>query len=151
LALFVSLVLPLYLYFGLQPNIPADAASYPRLVIPGIQLDTPVEELELEDRQLNVPDMIAGSYSSEPNKTLIVGHSSTVFEDLDQLEIGQELTYNDRNYEITYLEVLEKEKISMRKVLAGATEDTLILMTCAGESLPNQDATHRLIITARAK
>ena len=116
LALFVSLVLPLYLYFGLQPNIPADAASYPRLVIPGIQLDTPVEELELEDRQLNVPDMIAGSYSSEPNKTLIVGHSSTVFEDLDQLEIGQELTYNDRNYEITYLEVLAKEKISMRKV-----------------------------------
>lgn len=151
LALFVSLVLPLYLYFGLQPNIPADAASYPRLVIPGIQLDTPVEELELEDRQLNVPDMIAGSYSSEPNKTLIVGHSSTVFEDLDQLEIGQELTYNDRNYEITYLEVLAKEKISMRKVLAGATEDTLILMTCAGESLPNQDATHRLIITAQAK
>ena len=151
MALFVSLVLPLYLYFGLQPNIPADAASYPRLVIPGIQLDTPVEELELEDRQLNVPDMIAGSYSSEPNKTLIVGHSSTVFEDLDQLEIGQELTYNDRNYEITYLEVLAKEKISMRKVLAGATEDTLILMTCAGESLPNQDATHRLIITARAK
>lgn len=151
LALFISVVLPVYLYFGFQPNIPADAASYPRLVIPEIQLDTPVEGLELEDRQLNVPDMIAGSYSSEPNKTLIVGHSSTVFENLDRLEIGQELTYDEKNYEIIYLEVLAKEKISMRKVLAGADEDTIILMTCAGKSLPNQDATHRLIITARAK
>ncbi len=36
----------------------------------------------------------------------------------------------------------------MTEILSGASVDTIILMTCAGDSLPNQDATHRLIITA---
>lgn len=151
LVLFLTVALPVYLYLGFQPNIPADAASYPQLMISSIGLETPVEQIELNGRQLNVPDMIAGSYSSEPNKTLIVGHSSTVFADLDQIKIGQELVYDSRSYEVTYREVLAKENISMKKVLSEAPTDTIILMTCAGESLPNQDATHRLIITARAK
>jgi len=151
LVLFLTVALPVYLYLGFQPNIPADAASYPQLTITAIGLETPVEELELNGRQLDVPDMIAGSYSSEPNKTLIVGHSSTVFADLDNVEIGQEMTYDGRLYEVTYREILAKNNISMTKVLSEAPVDTIILMTCAGESLPGQDATHRLIITAQAK
>lgn len=147
--LFFCIALPVYLYVGLQPRVPADAASYPRLSIASIDLDTPVERLELDGKQLHVPDMIAGSYSSERNKTLLIGHSSTVFEKLDHLEIGQEVNYNDRVYQITTVETLRKEEISMARVLSEANVDTIILMTCAGESLPNQDATHRLIITAQ--
>lgn len=149
--LFFMVALPVYLFLGMQPNIPADAASFPRLTIAGIDLDTPVEALELEGRQLKVPDMIAGSYSSAANKTLIVGHSSTVFEELDEVELGQEIEYDGRNYEVIFLETLEKSNISMTKVLAEAEQDTIVLMTCAGEPLPDQDATHRLIITARIK
>ena len=149
--LFFAVAMPVYLYLGFQPRIPADAASYPRLSIAEIGLDTPVERLSLDGQQLNVPDMIAGSYSSEPNKTLIVGHSSTVFEKLNLLEVGQEITFDGQNYRIVYLETLAKENISMKKVLAEASKNTIILMTCAGEPLPNQDATHRLIITAQAE
>ena len=36
----------------------------------------------------------------------------------------------------------------MTEVLSSANIDTLILMTCAGDPLPNQDATHRLLVTA---
>ena len=45
----------------------------------------------------------------------------------------------------------EKSMISMREILAAEDEDTLILMTCAGEPLDNNDATHRLIVTARVE
>ncbi len=120
--------------------MPADAASYPSLSISSIGLSVPVEPLELKDRQLNVPDMIVGSYGPNINKTLLVGHSSTVFEELDQLRVDQEINYNDSVYRVT--------EISMTEILSGASVDTIILMTCAGDSLPNQDATHRLIITA---
>lgn len=147
-SLFFMIALPVYLYIGFQPNIPADAASYPRLLATDINLDTPVEKLSLDGRQLNVPDMIAGYYSSEQNKTLLVGHSSTVFEKLDQLKIGQDIEYDSKRYKISRIEILEKSEINMSQVLAGAPVDTIVLMTCAGESLPNQDATHRLIITA---
>ncbi len=128
--------------------MPADAASYPSLSISSIGLSVPVEPLELKDRQLNVPDMIVGSYGPNINKTLLVGHSSTVFEELDQLRVDQEINYNDSVYRVTEIKVLRKEEISMTEILSGASVDTIILMTCAGDSLPNQDATHRLIITA---
>jgi sortase (surface protein transpeptidase) len=36
----------------------------------------------------------------------------------------------------------------MNELLSDAPEKTVIIMTCAGDPLPNQDATHRLIITA---
>ena len=36
----------------------------------------------------------------------------------------------------------------MSQLLAPSDRPTLILMTCAGDPLPNQDATHRLIVTA---
>ena len=92
--------------------------------------------------------MIVGSYGPNINKTLLVGHSSTVFEELDQLRVDQEINYNDSVYRVTEIKVLRKEEISMTEILSGASVDTIILMTCAGDSLPNQDATHRLIITA---
>ncbi len=81
--------------------MPADAASYPSLSISSIGLSVPVEPLELKDRQLNVPDMIVGSYGPNINKTLLVGHSSTVFEELDQLRVDQEINYNDSVYRVT--------------------------------------------------
>ena len=42
-----------------------------------------------------------------------------------------------------------KAKIDMRDVLQAESNDTIVLMTCAGQDLGNKDATHRLIITAK--
>lgn len=148
-AAFFMIMLPIYVFIGLQPAPLVDASSYPTLEIPAIRLKTPVASLELIDRQFEVPATIAGIYQPFPNKLFIIGHSSTVFQSLDQLQLGQTLTFADETYLVTDRVTLAKSDISMNEILSNATEKTIIIMTCAGDPLPNQDATHRLIITAK--
>lgn len=145
---FFLIMLPVYLYLGFQPALPAEALNYPTLSIPEINLDTPVAPLELSDRQLIAPDNIAGIYSQNENKQLIIGHSSTVFKRLHKLQPGDEFTYNDTVYRVISAETFAKADIDMRGILAPADQDTIIIMTCAGTPLPDHDATHRLIVTA---
>lgn len=147
-AAFFMIMLPIYLFIGLQPAPLADAASYPVLEAPSIDLKTPVARVELVDRQLAVPATIAGIYQPFDNKLFIIGHSSTVFKHLDHLHIDQSFTYDGEQYLITDHTILEKSAINMNELLSDAPEKTVIIMTCAGDPLPNQDATHRLIITA---
>ncbi len=146
---FLSLMLPIYLFIGLQPSIPAEAASYPTLEINSISLKTPVAPLVITNQQLYAPDTLAGAYSQSENKTFIIGHSSTVFKKLDQVHVDDTLTYSNKIYRIVELKTLQKADISMTEILQAESEDTIILMTCAGEPLPERDATHRLIITAK--
>ena len=145
---FFMIFLPLYLFFGFQPVNEVDATNYPELRIPSIELQTPVKPVTAHDHQLEVPDAIAGSYSPRVNKTLLVGHSSTVFKNLHRAKINDLINYNDYDYRITKIEIYPKSDINMSKILADTEINTIIIMTCAGESLPNQDATHRLLITA---
>lgn len=145
---FFLIMLPVYLYLGLQPVLPTEALSYPTLSIPEIKLDTPVAPLELNDRQLIPPDNYAGIYSQNDNKQLIIGHSSTVFRRLDQVQLGDEFIYDGTVYQITSIKTLAKADIDMREILAPADQNTIIIMTCAGTPLPDHDATHRLIVTA---
>lgn len=146
---FFMIMIPIYLFIGLQPTPLVDAASYPALEIPAINLKTPVASVELIDRQLAVPATIAGVYQPFENKLFIIGHSSTVFQNLDQLEVGQAFSYNGQHFLVTDRIILEKSAISMNALLSDAPDKTIIIMTCAGEPLPNQDATHRLIVTAK--
>lgn len=145
---FFLIMLPIYFYIGFQPAQSIEALSYPELNIPSIALATPVEPLQLIDRQLIAPDNIAGSYSPNPNKTLIIGHSSTVFKKLNQTQIGETFIYDGKSYYINLSEIVDKSIINMQAILSAADSGTIIIMTCAGEPLPNQDATHRLILTA---
>lgn len=131
--------------------LPAEAANYDisaELSIPSINLDTDVTTLQLKDHQLDTPDYIVGSFSRANHKTLLLGHSSTVFKSLANVNVGDLITYDNTDYLVTNIELLEKADINMNSLLSAAEKDTLVLMTCAGESLPNKDATHRLIITA---
>lgn len=125
-------------------NFNADAS----IIIPSIGLRANVFNMTLEDGELNVPDYDAGSYSRADNKTFITGHRSTVFSDLDETNVGDEIIYEGRLYQIISSVVMRKPDVSMNNILRATTRDTLVLMTCAGESLENKDATHRLIITA---
>lgn len=148
LAAFLAIMLPIYIFIGLQPSIPADAASYPQLEISSIHLKSPVATLQLTaEHELIAPAAIAGVYTQAENKLFIIGHSSTVFKKLHQVQIGDAITYNGDEYTIKQLETLAKSDISMSEILQAELAPTLILMTCAGTPLPNQDATHRLIIT----
>ena len=137
-----------FLYFGLQPA-PVDASATSHLSIPSIQLDTPVETVSKQGRKITVPEVIAGAYSENPNKTLLLGHSNTVFQHLKDLQIGQQITFDNHNYTIKSIDVKQKGDIRMSEILSESDTPTLILMTCAGEHLSGHDYTHRVIITAQ--
>ena len=138
----------IFLYNGLAT---AEAATFEvtnELRIPAIGLVTDVAKVELENHQLPTPEYIAGSFSRSKNKTLLFGHSSTVFKDLSGVKVGDDIIYNNTKYYVTNVETLEKELINMNHLLSKEERDTIVLMTCAGQPLENRDATHRLIITA---
>lgn len=149
--LFVGLYVVLfvvYIIVGLQP---AGAVNYEvsaNLNIPSIGLDTDVTSLTLEDNRLNTPDTIVGSYSQAKNKTLLIGHSTTIFENLRSIIIGEKIIYNDKSYEVAEYYVEAKNDISMTELLQTESRDTIVLMTCAGTLLDGGDATHRLIVVA---
>ena len=144
------LAFAIYIIYGLQP---VQARVYDvsgALNIPSIGLSTDVTSLRLVNHQLDTPDDIAGSYSRADNKTLLIGHSSTVFSELHNVDVGDQIYYNDTKYAVKTTETLEKSEISMGYLLQEADVDTIVIMTCAGENLPQNDATHRLIVVAEA-
>ena len=142
------LAFAVYLIIGLQPAEAVNSVASAELLIPQIGLTTDVVELELKENGLETPAKIAGSYTQAENKTLLIGHSTTVFENLYQVNLGDTINYDNQVYKIIAIDKVPKVDIEMDKILAGADRDTIILMTCAGELLDGGDATHRLIITA---
>ncbi len=146
----LAIILPIYAYAYSQVEAKtlADSADQTLLEMPEINLSTPVEAIDMIDRQLIAPDTIAGVYTPSEHKTFIIGHSSTVFENLEHISLASNFHYNGENYVVISIDTREKSDIDMAAILAPTEDDTIILMTCAGEPLPNQDATHRLIVTA---
>ena len=139
-----------YLIIGFVPAGATDYIVSARISIPTINLLSDVTTLEKDGRTLHAPDTIVGSYSEAENKTLLIGHSSTVFKNLDEAEVGDAIWYNGHGYQIVEADTLLKSEINMDKLLKPEETDTLVIMTCAGEELNNYDATHRLILTAKA-
>lgn len=138
-----------FLIYGLKPAEAAQSLEISnQLKIPSIELVSDVTDLELENQKLSTPDKIVGSFSYHDNKTLLIGHSTTVFQDLNNVEIGDEIIYGDSSYRVSGIQTEQKENIKMQDILKAEREDTIVIMTCAGELLENGDATHRLIVTA---
>ncbi len=138
----------IYLIVGLQP---AEARQYTisgNLEIPSIELVSDVTTLELNEHKLDTPDTIVGSYSRNTNKTLLIGHSTTVFANLDDVVAGDTIYYNNNKYTVRKVELFQKTDINMSRLLKSEEQETIVIMTCAGQILDNHDATHRLIVTA---
>lgn len=142
-------LLAVYLVIGLTPAEAADYNIRGNLEIPSIGLRSDVTESELKDYRLSVPATIVGSFSQHTSKTLLVGHSSTVFERLGDVQVGDPIVFNADKYVVEKMVVLEKSQISMNMLLSDTDTKTVVLMTCAGEDLGGGDATHRLIIYAK--
>ena len=143
-----SLFLVIYLVVGLQPAQAVDYKIDAGVEIPSISLESDVTALELDQSRLNTPDAIVGSFSNAKNKTLLIGHSTTVFANLNRVKVGDEVIYNGKTYHVKSRVYRAKEDILMDELLVQEDTDTLVLMTCAGELLGEGDATHRLIIYA---
>lgn len=145
------LAFSIYLVVGLQP---AEATQYEvsaELNIPSINLTSDVTTLHLQNHLLQTPDTIVGSFTRHPGKTLLIGHASTVFQNLNQIHLDDEIIYDDTTYRVTDLATVEKSAVNMSEFLTPTDHDTIIIMTCAGTIFENGDATHRLIVTAIAK
>lgn len=137
-----------YFIYGLGP---AGAKNYDvsaNLSIPSIGLNSDVTTLKLNNYELETPDTIVGSFSNHSNKTLLIGHSTTVFQDLHEIELGDQILYADKTYVVKNIETLAKNEISMDEILKKEEKDTIVIMTCAGTLLDGGDASHRLIVTA---
>ncbi len=136
-----------YLIYGFMP---ATASSYEisaEIIIPSANIVSSVTNIELENHTLPTPDSIVGAYSKNKNKTLLIAHSSTAFKNLDSAKVGDTFYYNDEFYKIISREIIPKSEVVMSEILAPATKETIVLMTCAGE-INGADASHRLILTS---
>ncbi len=141
----------LFLVIGLRPTFVALATDYDltgKVLIPSIGLTSDVARLSLTNGKLDTPDTIVGSYQKNPHKIFLFGHSSTVFNDLHLVQLGEQILYNGATYQISNIVIVEKSEIKMNKLLQETPRDTLVIMTCAGELLEGGDATHRLLVTA---
>ena len=141
----------IFLYIGLNP---AEATSYDiftKLEIPSIDLSSDVAKITLNDHQLTTPDYVVGSFNRVANKILLIGHSSTVFKNLYKLDINDSVIYDNTEYYVSSIKVISKNNVNMNKLLSDTDKKTIVMMTCFGQDLKNQDATHRLIITAEAE
>ena len=105
-------------------------------------------KVEISDGNLPTPDYIVGSFATEASKEFLFGHSSTVFTDLKDIKIGDDIIYGDKTYTVISYNTYAKSEVDMSRVLSRAERNSLTLMTCAGEDYGNGDSSHRLIINA---
>lgn len=155
LAVFYAVAIPMFFYLGFQTERPSVSAyakevfeATGMLEIPSISLSVPMSDVELDGRTLSAPNYIVGRYKSFENKVLVIGHSSTVFQRLNEVRVGDKISYDGQEFEIVSREIKAKADISMREILSNEKEPTLVLMTCSGEHISGQDYSHRLIIYA---
>ncbi len=140
-----------YIIYGLKPAEASEAYVVDNtLNIPSIGLNADVTNLQIEDGELKTPDTIVGSYSKNINKTLLIGHSTGIFQDLVDVKVGDVIYYSGQKYEIDKYIYIEKNAIDMNELLSASKKDTLVIMTCAGTLLDGGDATHRIILFASA-
>lgn len=146
--LFYVVAFATYLILGFQPTAASHYEISGTLSIPSIGLVSDVTSLELKDHKLATPDTIVGSYTKYDSKIFLIGHSTTVFKNLNQIKVGGTIDYNGKTYQVVDTKTLAKSEIDMNVLLAPEAHNTMVIMTCAGEILANQDATHRFIVTA---
>ena len=149
--IFVVLYFVLFILYSVLAFRVAGASEYMvsnHLVVPSINLVSDVTTLSLENNKLNTPDSIVGSYSSVDSKTLLIGHSSTVFSDLYKVKVNDSIIYDNQKYTVLSITTNELESINMAKILESTPRDTIIIMTCAGEEFDDCTFSHRLILTA---
>lgn len=132
---------------GFMPKL-AGAESSKTLKIDSISLTSEAIEIKRNKNTIEAPDAEVGSYSQYKNKTLLIGHKATIFKNLEQVKLGDKIEYDKKLYVVKTIEISPKTVVNMDEIVEEAEVSTIILMTCHGEPLTNNDYTERLIITA---
>ena len=132
-----------------------------RVVIPKIEVDSPVVEAKIQDGEWLVPKFLAGHLERTANpgengNVVLSGHvesitSGNVFARLEELRAGDgiALVAGDREfaYVVTSTILVANNDLS---VVEPTSEETITLITCAGVWNPlTRDYTRRLIVTGK--
>ena len=153
LLVFYALFVPIYLYYGFQPSATADSVS--AIDIPAVSISEKITDVILTGSVLPTPVDTIGRYIPNTSKTFLFGHSTTVFKNLKNISLEDELLYESSTYEVVSKEILPVSEIDMSVLLRSTDEKTLVLMTCSGEERISSDGStfypDRLIITATEK
>lgn len=145
---FYFTALVIYLIIGLAPAGASTPVISAGLVIPSIHLASGVTDVPLVEHKLDTPDEIVGSYQPTDNKTFLIGHSTTAFKNLKNIQIGDYIYYSGLKYQVVKTQLQAKSDVDMKAILADTDIKTVVMMTCAGELLDGGDATHRFVVTA---
>ena len=142
---------------------PEPVYEEPVYVMPGNSIAVAGKVLEIVDVDDTMVD--AGDHVNKYGDKFLYGHnSSAVFGNLASLSVGNVFTvsYNgvSTNYQVQEIVLYEKTSATvltvdgkdykMRAVANGRGKYEMVLMTCAGTSYGNGDASHRLVIYANA-
>src|SRR3989304_1970515 len=98
---------------------------------------TPVSPCQ---REFMTIDYLTGNFCVVPEKSAcwcqygqviyIIGHNPGIFSDLHLVEVGDIITFANREYEVTEVNILgEHEHSKFTKILSGSD---LVLVTCLG-------------------
>lgn len=137
-----------FTFLAFQPKT-VEANTNLILEIPKISLTSPIRALEITDENTLIsPERIAGVYHANQNHDFIIGHSSTIFQNLDKLKVGDTFRFGDQIYQIKTRKIQLKSDVDMAKLLTKKSAPTITLMTCHGEKISGHDYTERLILTA---
>ncbi len=109
---FYALTLPAF-FLGLSAF-----AQEPDLQIPAINLTTKTIPTEIQNNTLPTPDHQVAAYTNH-KKTFLYAHSTTAFQNLHLLTLGDKITYLNQTYEITTIQTLPTPEIKMPKLLTN--------------------------------
>jgi LPXTG-site transpeptidase (sortase) family protein len=140
------------------PSPTPAATEIRRIVARSIQLDAPVVEAKLHNREWEVPKFVAGHLEGTAlpgwgGNVVLSGHvqslsSGNVFANIEKLKIGDEVVLRTNvgevSYRVTGRNVVPNDDLS---VTEPTPREEVTLITCTGTFNPlTRDYTHRLVV-----
>ena len=146
-----------------SPVLLTSAGTPLYLYIPSIKLLSPVQGVGVNERgNMDVPGEYTnnvgwyerGVTPGNVGTAVIDAHNTAAFKKLDQVSVGAEIyVYTSAgewlHFVTTNAQTYSMDTLSPATLFAPANAPQINLITCAGLSLGNGEATHRLIVSAR--
>ena len=142
-------------------RLPIPASPSERLLVPRIEVDSTITDVFRKDGEWPVPKWVVGHLGESPHpgsvgNAVFAGHlhslsSGNVFARLDEMEIGDELTFvsvdGDRLFRVIEARLVANTDVTILADRPGKA--TVTLITCAGTWIPrDNDYDQRRVVVA---
>jgi sortase (surface protein transpeptidase) len=144
-------------------SAPASTGVPLYLYIPSIQLFTVIQGVGIDQKgNMDVPSGKTNNvgwyqYGPVPGSTgtaVLDAHNTAAFKELNKVPVGEDIYIFTSEAKWLHFTVTQAETYSMQvlkptTLFAATNSKQINLITCAGQSLGNGEATHRLIVSAQ--